>query len=350
MTRMTQPPAARRKRRPRRIRFALGLLLLAPLGAEYLIGYLPSTGNPVEIALELLIFAPLYGAPALLIRETAARLGLTWPGILALAAALGVVQAGVIDQSLFSESYQGYAGWAEDRLPTLIEPLGVSASDALGFIAGHVIWSFAVPIALVEALAGGSRAPRTPWLRTPGLIVTTLLYAAAAWLIRQEHLRTEPDHASPGQVIGTLVVVALLIAVAVTAGRRRRPRLERAVPGPIATGLVIFAGAAAFDLVPNTWPGVAAAAAILTAGAAAVAACSRSTRWSARHRVAVATGALLAHAIAAFLVVPFGDVPEIAKYAHNLAFLAGSAALAGWAWRRSGPGEEVRRPSAARSS
>lgn len=348
MTHMTPHPAASRERRPRRLLLALGLVLLAPLCAEYLIGYLPSTGNPAELALELLIFAPLYGAPALLIRETAARLGLTWPGILALAAALGVLQAGVIDQSLFSESYQDYAGWAEHRLPTLIEPLGVSASDALGFIAGHVIWSFAVPIALVEALAGPSHPARTPWLRTPGLIVTTLLYAAAAWLVLREHLRTEQDHASPGQVIGALAVVALLTAVAVTAGRRRRPRLERAVPGPVTTGLITFAAAAAFDMVPETWPGVAVAAAILTAGAAAVAAGSRSTRWSARHRVAVATGALLAHAIAAFLVVPFGDVPEIAKYAHNLVFLAGSAALAGQAWRRSGP-EEVR-PPVARSS
>jgi len=340
-------PAAGRERHPRRLWFALGLVLLAPLCAEYLVGYLPGTGDPAELAGGLVIFAPLYGAPALLIRETARRAGLTWPGILALATALGVVQAGVIDQSLFSESYQDYAGWAEHRLPTLIEPLGVSASDALGFLAGHVIWSFAVPIALVEAVAGRSRPARAPWLRTPGLVVTALLYAAAAWLVRQDHLRTEQDHASAAQLIGSLVVAALLVAAAVTLGRRRRPGRERAVPGPVATALGTLAAATAFDMAPETWPGVALAAAILAAGATAVAVFARSTRWSARHRVAVATGALLAHAITAFFVVPFGDVPKTAKYAHNLVFLAGAAALAGWAWRRSAP--EVR-PPAARSS
>ena len=41
-------------------------------------------------------------APALLIREVARRRGLGWPGILLLAAAFGVVQAGLVDQSMFS--------------------------------------------------------------------------------------------------------------------------------------------------------------------------------------------------------------------------------------------------------
>ena len=39
------------------------------------------------------------------------RAGLHWTGILALAGAFGVLQAGVVDQSLFATSYLGYDGW-----------------------------------------------------------------------------------------------------------------------------------------------------------------------------------------------------------------------------------------------
>lgn len=321
---------------------AAGLVLLAPLCAEYVTGYLEITGDPVELAAGLLILAPLYGAPALLIRELARRFGVRWPGIIALAAALAVVQAGVIDQSLFSEGYQGYEGWNEQRQGTLIVPLGISASHALNFIPGHVIWSFAIPIALAEALAGPGLLARRPWLRTPGLIVTALLYAAAAWLIRHDQLANERDHASPAQVAACLVVIALLVSAAFTVGRRERPRVERAVPAPTVIGLASLAAALAYNLLPETWPGAAAGLVMLAAATAGVAAMSRSTRWSTRHLVALATGALLARAIIGFLAEPFGDVPEFAKYAHNVAFLAGTAALGAWAWRRSRP--EVRPP------
>jgi hypothetical protein len=53
----------------------------------------------------------LYGAAALLIRELARRFGVDWPGIVDLAAAFGIVQAGVVDQSLFSESYRQIEYW-----------------------------------------------------------------------------------------------------------------------------------------------------------------------------------------------------------------------------------------------
>ena len=72
----------------------------------------------MSLVVGLLILGPLYGAPALLIRELARRFGVGWPGIMALAAAFGIVQAGVVDQSLFSESYRDIAYWAEMLQPT----------------------------------------------------------------------------------------------------------------------------------------------------------------------------------------------------------------------------------------
>jgi hypothetical protein len=81
----------------------------------------------------LLIFMPLYGAPALLVRELARRRGTGWRGILALAGAAGLLQAGVIDQSLFSASYRGLDTWAAWQAATLIPGLGVSLHMAIAF-------------------------------------------------------------------------------------------------------------------------------------------------------------------------------------------------------------------------
>ena len=68
---------------PRRLQIA-GLLVLAPVCAEYLAAYDDSTGDALLLIGNLIIFAPLYGAPALLIREVARRNGLGWIGIIAL--------------------------------------------------------------------------------------------------------------------------------------------------------------------------------------------------------------------------------------------------------------------------
>ena len=176
--------------------------------AEYITGYDDSTGKPLELVGNLLIFSPLYGSAALLIRELARRFGAAWTGIVALAAALGIVQAGVVDQSLFSESYRQIEYWDDMIRPTWIEPLGFGAEPAMAFIVGHAIWSYCIPIALVEALS--PPLSKRPWLRRPGLIVTALLYLGAAALVLSDHLRTEKDHALAAQVTGSLVVVALL--------------------------------------------------------------------------------------------------------------------------------------------
>ena len=311
------------------------LLVLAPLSGEYLIGYDTSTGRPLALLGGLLILAPLYGAPAVLIRELARRNGIRWPGIAALALAAGVLQAGVIDQSLFARSYRDIDYWPALVEPTWMPWAGLGAFPALGFLAGHAIWSFGAPIALTEAVRP-DRATR-PWLGRRGLIAMALLYAAAAALVLSEHLRTEDEHASPVQLAGCLVAVVALVAFAITRGRRPAEVVDRRVPRPM-----VLAGAAVcvtlpLDLAPSTWTGFVGAGAVLAAGVAAASAAARSSRWRVRHVVALATGALLARAAVGFLVPPLGDVPAAARYAHHAFFLAGSALLGWWAARRAEP-------------
>lgn len=197
----------------------MGLVVLAPMCAECVVGYDTSTGDPLALLGGLLIFGPLYGAPALLLREVARRFDLRWPGIVALAAALAILQAGVYDQSLFSTSYRDIDYWDEMVRPTWIDAVSFGASPAVGFIVGHVVWSFGIPIVLVESLRPAMS--RRPWLRMPGLVTTAPLYLAAGGLILKESPAHEKDHASSAQVTGSLVAVAFLMSACRTVASLR---------------------------------------------------------------------------------------------------------------------------------
>ena len=311
-----------------RLGLVLGLVVLAPVGAEYAVGYDTSTGHPLTLVGGLLILTPLYGAPALLIRELARRTGIRWPGILALAAAMGLIQAGVVDQSLFSSSYRDIGYWDEMLLPTLIPALGVGGYHAVSFIGGHLLWSFAIPIALVESLSPSWG--RRPWLRWPGLALAVVLYLAAAALILSETLRTESDHASAAQAGGSLALAALLIGWACTFGRRRptapsRPTVR--VPRPRLVAAAAFVAALAVNLAPETWAGVGAALVVLATSAVTVVRWSRSPAWTGAHVAVLAGAALVARAVVGFAVTPLGEVDTTAKYLHNTFFVLAAAAL-----------------------
>lgn len=109
---------------PVRLLLVLALAVFSPIAAESLVGYDDSTGDPLALLSGLFFFIPLYGAPAVLLREAARRFGIGWGGVLAIAAALGVVQAGIIDQSMFSEDYRGIDYWQDLVGPTWIPRSG----------------------------------------------------------------------------------------------------------------------------------------------------------------------------------------------------------------------------------
>jgi hypothetical protein len=293
----------------RMVALVLGLLVLSPVCAEYLSAYDTSTGNPVALLGGLIVLAPLYGAPALLIREVARRRGTGWPGVLAFALAAGVLQAGVVDQSLFSSDYRGISWWPEVYRATEIPGLGISAYLSTTFLAGHVLWSFTIPILLIEQLAP-ARA-RTPWLRTRGLVVLLVLYLLAAGLVLGDHLQQPGDHAAAVQVAGALLVAAVLIGVGLRAGGDPPDR-----PGPpraVAAALGLAVGAVA-NLAPATWPGVV----LIGAGLVVLLAVPRQGRWPDRALAATGAGILLALAAAGAVNGPIGHVPTGARVAHHV--------------------------------
>ncbi len=292
------------------------LLLLAPVCAEYLAAYDDSTGDPGALLLGLVFFIPLYGCPALLIREVARRTGMTWVGVVALATGFGIVQAGLVDQSIFRLTYRDLPEWASWATPTYIEPLGLSAYLALTFVAGHVIASFCAPIAISEALVPEQRTES--WVGPIGLGVTAGLYLTAAGVILNDHLTTESAAISPTQTIVTSLVVVALVVFALTLGRAIRPLTERWRPPALLVFVAVGAAGLGKEHLPVTWQGVAAHVALLAGVAGLALWFARSTAWTHVHELAVAAGFVTALAINGFMTMPlFSEVPPLQKYAHN---------------------------------
>lgn len=301
-----------------------GLLVLSPISAEYLIGYGESTGRPLELLAGLLILAPLYGTVAVLIREITRRTGRGWPTILLLSAAFGVIQAGLIDQTLFDNEVDADGpDWATQALVTLIPGLGVDAASLLNYVGGHVIWSFAAPIAVVESCA--PRIADRRWLGPVGIGVLVLLWAVSAALI---HNDTAADStADPAQLIGAAVVAVALIAAAFTV-RSAKTLSSAKAPSWWLVGGVTGAAWCVNQLLPATWAGVTVNVVAMAVLGRLLLRWSRRQGWGRRHVLAAAGSALVVRAGLSFLVEPLGDnVDFTVKYAVNAAMLGGVAAL-----------------------
>lgn len=309
---------------------AVFLFLFAPVSAEYLIGYDDIIGDPAVLIFGLLIFGPLYGAPAVLIRETTRRAGRGWPSMLLLGLAFGLVQAGLIDQSLFNPAYRAIPYWDNLREPTFIPAIGVSAFMVLQFLGGHVLGSIAAPIALTEALFPARRT--RPWLGPVGLAVVALLWLVAAVFVLLDTLANETFTASPVQLVTTTIIVLVLVALAFRLPpTAQRPVASDAVLTPLVVGTLslVLLGvrpllAALSPVGPEFtgWLPTGVAFGAVVVWLVLVGRWSRRRGWGGLHVLAAAAGSLLGVAGAAFIVEPLGDVPATAKYITNAVLLA----------------------------
>jgi hypothetical protein len=312
-------------RPPRRIGAALGLFFLAPLVGEFLLGNLPITMLPA-----LLLLAPLYGGGALLIRETARRFDLTWPGMLVLGLAFGVIEEVFVTQSLFNPNYLGLRLLDYGYIPAL----GMGAWWTVFVLALHTIWSTAVPIALMETLTPAQR--RAPWLGRIGLVVTAVVFVLGCAALLAMELK-KGFMASPRQFAASAVAVVALIFVAFRVGGGRRtspPEKAKPVPKPLGVGIGSFVlGAVFFALVKAAawlpaWADVVAILLLLAGAAALVLAWSRRTDWAERHRLALAAGFLLTYGWYGFVQKPSaGNVSAQVDLIGNVLFASGALVL-----------------------
>ncbi|WP_201787181.1 hypothetical protein [Actinoplanes sp. TFC3] len=268
----------------RRIAPALALFLLSPLVAEFLLGDFTLSTLPF-----LVLLAPMYGGGALIIREVARRTGKGWPSIVLLALAFGIFEEGVTTQSLFNPDYF-HAHLLEHGF---VPALGIALPWTLYVLALHTVWSISVPIALVEE----ATSRRTePWLRTPGLIVSGLLFGLGAFGTTMSSYSDGHYLASASQLITVAVILALLVLAAV----KLPPRLVREghAPSPWIV-LAVALGAGALFMATKWLPDGLGVPAMLVAFAAAgssVLVWSRRAGRGGPHRVGGGGGGLGADA------------------------------------------------------
>jgi hypothetical protein len=303
---------------------AVGLFVLAPLVAEFLLGNLPITALPA-----LVLLAPLYGGGALLIREAVRRSGRGWPSILILGLAYGVLEEGIATMSLFNPNYVGLRLLDHGYVPWL----GIGLSWTVLVLTLHAVWSIGVPIATVEALAYDRRT--TPWLGRPGLALTALLFvagvAAMAWVsvAQSRFVASLPQLAASGLIALVLAVIGLL---AVRPAAAQHARSAGRVPSPVLVGTAAFVVSSAFKLLPISWSPwlyLPLALGLALLAVVGVIAWSRRRGWSDAHRLALAAGPLLTYAWSAFPQRPVLPATPTEDLVGNAVFAVATIALIG---------------------
>jgi hypothetical protein len=269
-----------------------GLLLLAPLIGEYLLGSLPTS----MLGLMPLMMA-MYGAGAILIREAVRATGRGWASIVLLATAYGLFEEGFVTQSLFNPNYLHL------RLLDFgfVHALGTSLPWAIFVIGIHVVWSITVPIALVESAFPSQR--EHPWLGPVGRTLYALAFATGCALIAVFTYKQTPFMATPTQFALTGV---LILALCVTAFKLPKPGAVPAVIAPprVVLFLASFLAGSAFMLAGRkaesewhlAWPSVVALSLGIAAAFIMFLVTRTRGRWDESRRFALAAGAFMVYA------------------------------------------------------
>ncbi len=306
------------------------LLLLAPFVAELLLGdfALPMAGM-------IVVMLPMYGGGALLIREVAVRRGLGLIGILLLGLAYGLVEEGLVTQSLFDPSYAD----ADLLSQAPLHFLGMGAAWTVLVLSLHAFWSIATPIAVVTSAARPQL--RSPWLGRVGLAVTGVGLVGGCVLMGAFSRTSSAYRDSVAQVAVTVVAAAIVTAIALL----RRAPLPRAgsVPPPWALGVVTAVlGSAVVLWAPRLdgWWSVLVVVAAVAAFLLPAATCERRQGLGRAHVLAAAAGAMAAYAAHAFANPALvGDAsPGLDRIGDIVyALVAGAIVVLAWALARRWP-------------
>lgn len=312
-------------RRQGSIAAAVTLFFVAPLVAEFLLG-----DFSIAMLGLLLLFAPMYGGGAVLIRETARRCGRGWPSMLLLAAAYALLEEGFTTQSLFNPNYLHMHFLRYAWVPAL----GIGGWWTMLMLNVHVFWSMGVSIALVEGLFP-SRA-RRPWLGKVGTSVVAALFIAGVAIGVVISLHQSHFHASPVQFVITGVLCLLLIVGAFAVPRPAEKRGLLPVPSPWGTGCGAFVlGAFVFLAFPMLgWGAVVIMAIADLLFLVFLWGLSRRRDWTPLHTLSVGAGGAIFYGVHAFIGHPVVPSPLWVVRAGGVVFLAAAVAVIAVAARR----------------
>ncbi len=267
--------------------------MLSPITAEFLLGDFTVRQLPL-----LLVFIPLYGGGALLIREISRRRGRGWPTIVLLALAYAIVEEGLITQSLFNPNYLGLRLLDYGYIPDF----GISPVWMVFVLSIHVVWSIATPILIAEALAGRRRT--TPWLGNVGLTIVAILFLLGCAATTAFTFQSNGFLASPRQLLAAAAAAVAAVLLAFMA-RRAVPgeASESSVPAPSIVAAATLLVASIFELLHHFGPKYGLPPAVSTLGMlvclagmlALIFAWSRSSRWQPSHYLAIAAGTVLTY-------------------------------------------------------
>jgi hypothetical protein len=287
------------------------LIVLAPTIAEILLGDLLFTANFVPT---LLMYLLLYGSGALLIREVARRLHLGWPGIIGLALAYGVVEEGLILQTLFSQDFPGLA-----HAEAYGRALGVSWFWLVSVLGMHAVWSISLPILLTEGLF--KRVARRPWLGRGGLFLDASVYLLTA-LVMSRFFTAFTHFSAPALALvgAALMAVVLVVLALFLLPRSFAVAAGRGIPAPWVVGLMAWVAGILFFALQVFFPAMPAIAPLLPillyvglyAGMGRLIwRWATTVGWSDQHVLALAAGALLTYALYGFRLAARGSLADL---------------------------------------
>ncbi len=293
----------------------LVLLVLAPTLAEVLLGNLLFNGTFVWL---LVIDTLLYGSGAILIREVARRCHLGWPGVVVLALAYGVVEEGLVLQSLFNPHFPGL-----ESMGSYGRIAGVNWFWAPYVLGLHTVWSITLPIVLTELLFP-TLASR-PWLGRVGLFLNATVSVLICLLLWSAFRSYSHFSASPLLLISSVLLVVALVSLALwVVPHLKAASGHKTAPKPWLVGLMALLAAVLFSGMFLFFPSVPFVPALLPILVYAVLYAammllirhwSTQREWNARHRLALTTGALIETMLFGFLLVGRGSLADIILHA-----------------------------------
>jgi len=288
----------------------LVLIVLAPAIAEILLGDLLLNASFVPT---LLMYLLLYGSGAALIREGVRRLHLGWPSIVVLALAYGVVEEGLILQTLFNPRFPGLA-----TIAAYGRALGVSWFWLIGVLAMHAVWSITLPILLTERLFP-SLADR-PWLSRLGLGLDGIIYGLTGLVMSHFFTGFTRFSAPPITLLLTALGAVMLVCLALFAAPRLVAPRSKSVPAPFWVGAIVLLAGVLFFGAQQFFPRVPTIPALLPIllygllyGGVIILIWrwSATPGWSSQHQLALAAGALLTYMLYGFRLSARGSLVDL---------------------------------------